>query len=140
MVKMNLPGVFLCLQEAGNYPQMPFLRGGCLRLQAEELHVLGGDPHSRCERDWPGQRLLTPEARAGDDSHAKRHTRLKESTVPLQAPQPEDNAGILIGVLIVAAVCVRYWRIAIPLILVAALTITVLGLIEGLAAFYRIIG
>jgi hypothetical protein len=48
--------------------------------------------------------------------------------------------GILIGVLIVTAVCVRYWRITIPLILAAALTITVLGLIEGLAAFYRLIG
>jgi uncharacterized YccA/Bax inhibitor family protein len=55
-------------------------------------------------------------------------------------PQPQDNAGILIAVLIVTAVCVRYWRIAVPLILAAALTITVLGLIEGLAAFYRIIG
>jgi hypothetical protein len=60
--------------------------------------------------------------------------------VPLQPPQPQDNAGILIVVLLVTAVCVRYWRIAIPLILVAALTITVLGLIEGLAALYRLIG
>jgi hypothetical protein len=60
--------------------------------------------------------------------------------VPFQPPQPQDNAGILIVVLIVTAVCVRYWRIAIPLILVAALTVTVLGLIEGLAALYRLIG
>jgi hypothetical protein len=60
--------------------------------------------------------------------------------VPFQPPQPQDNAGILIGVLIVTAVCVRYWRIAIPLILVAALTTTALGLIDGLAALYRLIG
>lgn len=60
--------------------------------------------------------------------------------MPIQPPQPHDNAGILIVVLIVSALAVRYWRIAIPLILVAALTITVLGLIEGLTAFYRIIG
>lgn len=60
--------------------------------------------------------------------------------MPIQPPQPQDNAGIVIIVLIAAALAVRYWRIAIPLILVAALTITVLGLIEGLTAFYRIIG
>ena len=60
--------------------------------------------------------------------------------MPIQPPQPHDNAGILIVVLIVSALAVRYWRIAIPLILVAALTITVLGLVEGLTAFYRIIG
>ena len=43
-------------------------------------------------------------------------------------------------VLIAVALCVRYWRIAIPLILIAALTLTILGLIEGLTAFYRLIG
>jgi len=60
--------------------------------------------------------------------------------VPIQPPQPQDNAGILIVVLIITALAVRYWRITIALILVAALTITVLGLIEGLSAFYRLIG
>jgi hypothetical protein len=60
--------------------------------------------------------------------------------VPFQPPQPQDNAGILIGVLIVTALAVRYWRIAVPMIVVAALTITVLGLIEGLTAIYRLIG
>jgi hypothetical protein len=60
--------------------------------------------------------------------------------VPFQPPQPQDNAGILVVVLIVTALAVRYWRIAIPLIVVAALTVTILGLIEGLTAFYRIIG
>jgi hypothetical protein len=35
---------------------------------------------------------------------------------------------------------VRYWRIAIPLIPIACLTLTILGLIEGQTAFYRIIG
>jgi hypothetical protein len=60
--------------------------------------------------------------------------------VPIQPPQPQDNAGILIVVLIVSALAVRYWRVAIPMILVAALTITVLGLIEGLTAIHRLIG
>jgi hypothetical protein len=60
--------------------------------------------------------------------------------MPIQPPQPQDNAGILIVVLIVTAVAVRYWRIAIPMLIAAALTITVLGLIDGLTAFYRIIG
>ena len=60
--------------------------------------------------------------------------------MPIQPPQPQDNAGILIVVLIITALAVRYWRITIALILVAALTITVLGLIEGLSAFYRLIG
>jgi hypothetical protein len=60
--------------------------------------------------------------------------------VPFQPPQPQDNAGILIVVLIVTALAVKYWRIAIPLLVVGALTITVLGLIEGLTAFYHVIG
>ena len=60
--------------------------------------------------------------------------------MPIQPPQPQDNAGIVVIVLIAAALCVRYWRIAIPLIVIAALTVTVLGAIEGLSAFYRIVG
>jgi hypothetical protein len=60
--------------------------------------------------------------------------------MPIQPPQPQDNAGIIVIVLIAAALCVRYWRIAIPLVAIAALTVTVLGVIEGLNAFYRIIG
>ena len=60
--------------------------------------------------------------------------------MPIQHPQPQDNVGILIVVLIVSALAVRYWRVAIPMILVAALTITVLGLIEGLTAIHRLIG
>ena len=60
--------------------------------------------------------------------------------MPFQPPQPQDNAGILIVVLIVTALAVRYWRIVVPLLIAAALTVTILGLIEGLAAFYRLIG
>jgi hypothetical protein len=59
--------------------------------------------------------------------------------MPIRPPQPQDNAGIVVIVLIGAALCVRYWRIAIPLVVIAALTLTVLGVIEGLNAFYRII-
>jgi hypothetical protein len=60
--------------------------------------------------------------------------------MPIHPPQPQDNAGIVVIVVIAATLCVRYWRIAIPLIVIAALTLTILGLIEGLTAFYRIIG
>ena len=60
--------------------------------------------------------------------------------MPIQPPQAQDNAGIVVIVLIVAAICVRYWRIAIPLIVIAALTLTILGIIEGVSAFYRLIG
>jgi hypothetical protein len=60
--------------------------------------------------------------------------------MPIQPPQPQDNAGIVIIVLIAAAICVRYWRIAIPLIVIAALTLTILGIIEGVSAFYRLTG
>jgi hypothetical protein len=59
--------------------------------------------------------------------------------MPIQPPQPQDNAGIVVMILIAVALCVRYWRIAIPLVAIAALTLTVLGAIEGLNAFYRII-
>ena len=47
--------------------------------------------------------------------------------MPIQPPQPQDNAGIIVIVLIAAALCVRYWRFVIPLIAIAALTFTVLG-------------
>ena len=60
--------------------------------------------------------------------------------MPIQPPQPQDNAGIVVIVVIAAALCVRYWRIVIPLILIAALTLTILGVIEGLHAFYHSIG
>jgi hypothetical protein len=60
--------------------------------------------------------------------------------MPIQPPQPQDNAGIVVIALIAVALCVRYWRIAIPLIVIAVLTLTVLGIIEGLSAFYRLIG
>ena len=60
--------------------------------------------------------------------------------MPIQPPQPQDNAGIVVIILIAAALCVRYWRIVIPLIVIAALTLTILGIIEGVSAFYRLIG
>jgi hypothetical protein len=59
--------------------------------------------------------------------------------MPIQPPQAQDNAGIVVIVLIAAAICVRYWRIAIPLIAIAALTLTTLGIIEGMNTFYRLI-
>jgi hypothetical protein len=59
--------------------------------------------------------------------------------VPIQ-PHPQDNAEILIVVLVITGLAVKYWRIAVPVIIAAALTITIYGLIEGLTAFHRLIG
>ena len=59
--------------------------------------------------------------------------------MPIQPPQPQDHAGIVVIVVIATALCVRYWRFAIPLIVIASLALTILGLIEGLSAFSRLI-
>jgi hypothetical protein len=45
------------------------------------------------------------------------------------APQPQDSAAI---VLFVAAVCARYWRTVLLMIMISLLIFTVLGLIAGL--------
>lgn len=54
--------------------------------------------------------------------------------------QPPDNAEILVVVLIITGLAVRYWRIVVPVMLAAALTVTIYGLIEGLTALHRLIG
>ena len=50
----------------------------------------------------------------------------------LPAPQPQDSAAIVAIVLIVAAVCARYWRMVLLMIMISLLIFTVLGLIAGL--------
>jgi hypothetical protein len=49
------------------------------------------------------------------------------------APQPQDTATIVAIVLFVAAVCARYWRTVLLMIMISLLIFTVLGLIAGLA-------
>jgi fatty-acid desaturase len=48
------------------------------------------------------------------------------------APQPQDNAAIVAIVLFVAAICARYWRTVLLMIVIAMLAFTVIGLIAGL--------
>jgi fatty-acid desaturase len=48
------------------------------------------------------------------------------------APQPQDNAAIVAIVLLVAAVCARYWRTVLLMIMIALLIFTVLGVNAGL--------
>jgi hypothetical protein len=48
------------------------------------------------------------------------------------APQPQDTWTIVVIVLFVAAVCARYWRTVLLMIMISLLIFTVLGLIAGL--------
>ena len=48
------------------------------------------------------------------------------------APQPQDSAAIVAIVLVVAAVCARYWRTVLLMIMISLLIFTVLGLLAGL--------
>jgi hypothetical protein len=48
------------------------------------------------------------------------------------APQPQDSAAIVAIVLFVAAVCARYGRTVVLMIMIALLAFTVLGLFAGL--------
>jgi hypothetical protein len=52
--------------------------------------------------------------------------------MPVPAPQPQNSQVIAVIVFLVAALCVRYWRTALRLIVIAVITLTVLGLIVGL--------
>lgn len=63
--------------------------------------------------------------------------------MPVPALQPHDSAAIVVIVLFAAAVCAKYWRTVLLMIMIAMLIFTVLGLIAGLhdiqhlAAKYR---
>lgn len=48
------------------------------------------------------------------------------------ALQPQDTGAIVVIVLLVAAVCARYWRTVLLMIMISLLIFTVLGLIAGL--------
>jgi hypothetical protein len=52
--------------------------------------------------------------------------------MPVPALQPQDSAAIVAIVLFVAAVCARYWRTVLLMIMISLLIFTVLGLIAGL--------
>ena len=48
------------------------------------------------------------------------------------APQPQNSQAIAVIAFFVAALCVRYWRTALRLIVIAVIALAVLGLIVGL--------
>jgi hypothetical protein len=48
------------------------------------------------------------------------------------APQPQDSVTIVAIVIVVTAVCARYWRTVLLMIMISLLIFTVLGLIAGL--------
>jgi NO-binding membrane sensor protein with MHYT domain len=52
--------------------------------------------------------------------------------MPVPAPQPQNSQAIAVIAFFVAALCVRYWRQALRLIVIAVIALAVLGLIVGL--------
>jgi hypothetical protein len=52
--------------------------------------------------------------------------------MPVPAFQPQDNTAIVVIVFFVAAVCARYWRTVLLMIVFAMLAFTVIGLLAGL--------
>jgi hypothetical protein len=60
--------------------------------------------------------------------------------MPVPAPQPQDNDAIVVIVLFVAALCARFWREVLGLIVIAAIALAVLGLLAGLDGIQHIVG
>ena len=52
--------------------------------------------------------------------------------MPLQSPQPENSQAIIMVVILVAILCVIYWRTALRVVAVIVIATTVLGVIAGL--------
>jgi hypothetical protein len=53
------------------------------------------------------------------------------------APQPQNSQAMAVIALFVAALCVRYWRTALRLIVIAVIALAVLGLIVGLHGIHH---
>lgn len=49
--------------------------------------------------------------------------------MPIQPPQPQDNQAIAVIVLIIAGICVRYWRTALLMFAIVLIALIVLGVI-----------
>jgi cation transporter-like permease len=60
--------------------------------------------------------------------------------MPVPAPQPHDNQAIVVIIFFVAALCVRYWREALRLIVIILIALAVLGLITGLHGLHTALG
>jgi hypothetical protein len=59
--------------------------------------------------------------------------------MPIQSPQPHDTQAIVVIVLIVAGICVRYWRTALLLFVITLVALVVLGVIAELHAVQHVI-
>ena len=59
--------------------------------------------------------------------------------MPIQPPQPQDNQAIAVIVLILAGICVRYWRTALLMLAVVIIALIVLGLIAEVHLVHHII-
>lgn len=56
------------------------------------------------------------------------------------APQPQNSRAIAVIVFFAAALCVRYWRTALRLIVIAIIALAMLGLIAGLHGIHHAAG
>jgi len=52
--------------------------------------------------------------------------------MPLQSPHPENSQAIIMVVILVAILCVIYWRTALRVVAVIVIATTVLGVIASL--------
>jgi len=52
--------------------------------------------------------------------------------MPLQSPQPENSQAIIMVVILVAILCVIYWRTALRVVAIIVIATTALGVIASL--------
>lgn len=60
--------------------------------------------------------------------------------MPVPAPQPHNSQAIVVIVFFVAALCVRYWRTALLVIVIVVIALAMLGLIAGLHGIHHAVG
>jgi len=60
--------------------------------------------------------------------------------MPVPALQPHENEAIVVIIFFLAALCVRYWRAALRLIVIILIALAVLGLIAGLHGLHTALG
>ena len=56
------------------------------------------------------------------------------------APQPQHSQAIVVIVFFAAALCVRYWRTALRVIVIVLIALAMLGLIAGLHGIHHAVG
>ncbi len=58
--------------------------------------------------------------------------------MPVPSTQPEDNQAIIMVVILVAILCVIYWRMALRVVAIILIATTVLGVIASLHGLHHI--